>query len=137
MNGVLRIMYGIEIKRTAKRRGGRSFYINQTDVGLLFVFSDGPEADTVPGGPRPHIASQLQPLRHDTSTARFIEDEYADRADTPPDDEPDGSGMVFEQGAPPALDATPAPPPRRRAAAATGDEVEQFLDAVFDAIGGL
>ena len=144
VNGVLRIMYGIEMKRTAKRRGGRSFYLNQTETGMLFVFADEPEPDNAPGGPRPHIASQLRPLCHDASIARFIEDEYVERVsadDGSADDalleEPDDSSMVFEQTANAPPDVATAPPSRERDATAASEEVELFIDAVFDAIGGL
>ena len=60
INSVLRRMYGVEVKRLTKRAGaGAAYYLNRSAVGRLFVFSREPEPDDTPGGPRPHIPSNL------------------------------------------------------------------------------
>ena len=68
INPILRKMYGIEVKRTSKRVGGKDFYLNHTKSGRLFAFT-GPEgppiSDDASGGPKPHITSHLLPLGGD------------------------------------------------------------------------
>jgi len=79
VNGVLRIMYGLQVSRTPKRSGGDVFYLKQNSVGNLFVFSVENEADDVPGGPRPNISSNLTPQAIDATHIcmnRFIDAIY-------------------------------------------------------------
>jgi len=64
-NLVLRQMYGIQVQRSARRSkkaGWITYEIGHTDVGRLFVFSQEPEPDNAPGGARPHVQSNLDPL---------------------------------------------------------------------------
>jgi hypothetical protein len=96
VNAVLRMMYGIQVTRLSKRAGGGAYYLNHCATGRLFVFSQEPEPDDTPGGPRPHVASNLRPLGSDVRDGRvnlFLEDAYYGRDDAPddvpaPDDDP-------------------------------------------------
>jgi hypothetical protein len=55
VNAILRIMYGIQIRKIPKRNGGGAYQLCQSTVGKLFVFSEQP--DTCP-----HINSRIVPL---------------------------------------------------------------------------
>lgn len=86
VNAVLRTMYGLQVTRVAKRAGGGAYYLSHNQTGRLFVFSAEPESDDTPGGPRPHIPSNLRPVEADAGTERvnlFLEDTYYDREATP------------------------------------------------------
>ena len=56
INSVLRIMYGLQVKRVAKCG---AYFLGQTAIGQLFVFAREAEPDDTPGGARPHIPSNL------------------------------------------------------------------------------
>ena len=112
INPVLRKTYGLEVRRTAKKAGGKDFYINHTKVGRLFAFV-GPEGlaipDDAPGGPKPHITNQLLPVDgSDDALVAFLDERfYEDVADRP--DEPPAIGI------PKAVFTVPATLPRARA----------------------
>jgi hypothetical protein len=77
VNGVLRATYGVQVQRVAKRAGGGAYFLNQSPVGRLFVFSREPEPDDTPKGPRPHIPSNLEPVgRGDERVNLFLADAY-------------------------------------------------------------
>ena len=85
INAVLRAMYGLQVKRGAKRAA--YFSLGQTAVGKLFVFAQEAEPDNTPGGPRPHIPSNLLEAAptENQEVIDFIEDVYY---------APDGPGWV-------------------------------------------
>lgn len=84
VNAVLRAMYGIEVKRVAKHAGGRAYHLNQSATGRLFIFSQEPEDDDAPGGPRPHIPSGLRPApAADHRVDLFLEDAFYARETGP------------------------------------------------------
>jgi hypothetical protein len=60
INAVLRAMYGLQVRRVAKSAGGGAYYLGHNAVGKLFVFAQNAEPDDTPGGPRPHIPSNLE-----------------------------------------------------------------------------
>ncbi len=128
VNAVLRAMYGLELKRAAKRAGGHAYSLGRSAVGRLFVFSQEPEPDDAPDGARPHIASNLRP--HAAADARvdlFLEEMYyAPAAGAPPaaaadrdaDPDPDeGAGLdallaeLLGEGDEPPAEAAAAPGP--------------------------
>lgn len=129
INAVLRAMYGVQVQKAPKRSGGHYYSLALSPVGRLFVFSDEPEPDDAPGGPRPHIPSQL--LLADAAGALdagqvslFLEDAYyaAPAAEFEPSPEP-SPAAEFESS--PA--AEPAPPAAGRdladlAATAEGED---------------
>lgn len=80
VNAVLRKMYGVEVKRTGKKAGGKDFYLAHTSVGRLFVFSDEPLPDDIPGGPKPHVPSRLAPVGQDKEALlnAFLDDKFYD-----------------------------------------------------------
>jgi hypothetical protein len=59
VNAVLRAMYGLQVQRVAKRAGGGAYYLSHNATGKLFVFAQEAEPDDIPGGPRPHVPSNL------------------------------------------------------------------------------
>jgi hypothetical protein len=89
INAILRRMYGIQVTRVRKRAGGEAYFLDRSATGKLFVFADEPEADDTPGGPRPHIASNLRlapaaPLNH---IDVFVDGVFFSRAERAPDAE--------------------------------------------------
>jgi hypothetical protein len=149
INPVLRKMYGVEIRRTSKKAGGKDFYINHTKVGRLFVFigpDDAPPPDDAPGGPKPHIVSRLTPVdAANDALVAFLDDRFygdiATREDNAPGDEE--AHVVFtprlEARPPPRAAARPDnvggapadPLVRRTDNAATVETVADFLDMVM------
>lgn len=142
INGVLRCMYGVEVRRVAKRSGGKSFFLNHTDVAKRFVFADEPEPDDAQGGPRPHIVSRLLPVDTNAGIARFIEDEYVDQdlsEDGGAPDVDEGIGCEdVSSGADGNQDYRSAKIPRPAVVSQVEQvrQMEQFLDAVFGATSG-
>ncbi len=106
INAVLRMMYGIQVSRCPKRTGGGAYLITQNPTGKLFVFSHTPEDDKIPGGPRPHIPSNLKEAggAADDRVNIFLDRTFYDRArdGTWGDDPaPDGGPMFGEPEDPP------------------------------------
>jgi hypothetical protein len=85
VNSVLRKMYGIQLRRSPKSSGGNSYYISQSDVGKLFVFSSVPEPDDA-GGARPHIPSNLKPAAAAPAVGNFLDDVFFSAEVFPDDD---------------------------------------------------
>jgi len=75
VNGVERRMYGIQLQRTTKREGGGAYKLGRSATGLLFVFSNEPDPDDTPGGPKPHIVSNLEIIEFD-KTDLFLSDVF-------------------------------------------------------------
>jgi hypothetical protein len=104
VNAVLRMMYGVGLKKLAKRAGGGAYYLSHSDIGMAFVFSEGP-ADV------PHIPSKLLPLPPVDKVDLFLEAQYYGagvqlRDDLMPAAEPADDTATAEM---PAI--TPAPMP--------------------------
>ncbi len=120
-NAALRHMYGLQIARAVKRAGGVSFHLNQNSVGKLFVFAAAPEPDDAPGGPRPHIVSNLAVI--DTNRVDvFLEEVFYSGA------APGGDG----DGAPPADDGPAAARPAHMPATTHTPCIYRFsIDDVF------
>jgi hypothetical protein len=72
INAVLRRMYGIYVARVPSRAGGDAYYLEQSSLGKRFVFSHDPEPDDTPGGPRPHIPSNLATQEAACENAREV-----------------------------------------------------------------
>ena len=69
INAVLRIMYGIQIRRVPKQAGGGAYQIGQSTVGKLFAFT--------PNEKCPYIKSNLVPVSSQhVRVDAFIEDMY-------------------------------------------------------------
>ncbi len=60
MNPALRKMYGLEVRRTPKRAGGKHLFLGPTAVGRLFALAR--PGDPPPDPPRPVVVSRLRPL---------------------------------------------------------------------------
>jgi hypothetical protein len=109
INPVLRMTYGLEIRRTSKRAGGKDFYTSHTKVGRLFAFVDpggGAVPDDAPGGPKPHVVNYLQAFdgAHDALVA-FLDELFYEEVANRPD-------VAFAEEGPPDGAPAPAPPPR-------------------------
>jgi len=86
INAVLRIMYGLQVQRISKRTGGGAYHLNHNATGKLFVFAQEAEPDNIPGGPRPHISSNLEaPANTHERVNQFLETVYYEAASS--DDE--------------------------------------------------
>ena len=74
INFVLRRTYGIEIRCTKKSAGASDYYLRQTSIGRLFIFSHEPDPKDV----YPHIPSNLLPVGRSLSDliGNFIEAIY-------------------------------------------------------------
>lgn len=84
VNAVLRRTYGIFVAQVPKRAGGLAYCVQQSPLGKLFVFSHDPEPDDTPGGPRPHVPSNLRAREAPNAKLDvFIDDVYFNRADDP------------------------------------------------------
>lgn len=90
VNGVQRRMYGIQLQKTTKKEGGGAYRLGRSAKGMLFVFSTEPEADDTPGGPHPHVPSNLEVVEFDR-TDLFLSDVFYEEGftDNEPIDEPD------------------------------------------------
>jgi hypothetical protein len=99
VNTVLRLMYGRHLARATRRAGGAcagAYVLDLSPVGRLFVFSRQPEPDDTPGGPRPHIPSNLAEAPAADGGVRLFMEEvfYGESADDSasgegPDPDPD------------------------------------------------
>ena len=93
INPILRQTYGLFVSKSKKRDGGDTYSLEQGSVGKLFVFSQEPQPDDTPGGPKPHIPSNLV-LDNDNSNAElfldmaYIEGYERARIDSSSDEEP-------------------------------------------------
>jgi len=87
VNSVLRVMYGLQVRRVPllKNAGpeSRTYFLDQNSTGRLFVFSNAPEPDDTPGGPRPHIRSNLRVAANDHATL-FLEQTFYATMQEPP-----------------------------------------------------
>ena len=117
INAVLRAMYGCQIRRVAKRAGGGAYSLSESTVGKLFVFAQEAVPDNAPGGPRPHISSNLAGTPGEDHLNDFLEASYYESA--PPDDEPDGP-----QDAPDGPQGAPDEP--------FDSELNEFLSQAFE-----
>ena len=93
INAVLRAMYGLQVRRVAKSAGGSAYYLGHNATGKLFVFAQEAEPDDTPGGPRPHIPSNLEELpadKHDRVNLFLAAAYYAAADDNDADDAMDG-----------------------------------------------
>jgi hypothetical protein len=73
INPILRQTYGLFVRKSKKRVGGDTYSLEQSSVGKLFVFSQEPQPDDTPGGPKPHIPSNLV-LNNDNNNAELFLD---------------------------------------------------------------
>ncbi|GFR91538.1 BA71V-F1055L [Elysia marginata] len=93
VNSVLRKMYGVEIRRTTKKAGGKSFYIRSTNVGRLFVFIAPNEGPPPVGVLKPYIVSHLAPFDGDNDALmNFLDDCFYDHIAT--EDELPADGLT-------------------------------------------
>jgi hypothetical protein len=140
INPVLRKMYGVEVKRTSKKAGANNFFLNHTKVGRLFVFAApdaGPVPDDHPGGPKPHIPSNLLPVGGPGDRiVSFLDDCFYDdvvlRGDCFDDDEEADGGadvVVPRRGDAEHLFGGAGRPAPARASSA--DAIADFLDAAM------
>jgi hypothetical protein len=106
---VLRAMYGCQIRRVAKRAGGGAYALGESTVGKLFVFAQEAVPDDAPGGPRPHIPSNLADTPGEDYLNDFLEATYYETG-TPDDGMPVDDMPVNEPLSEP-LSEPPREPP--------------------------
>jgi hypothetical protein len=131
VNGVQRRMYGIQLQKTTKKEGGGAYRLARSAKGQLFVFQSEPEPDDTAGGPRPHIASNLEVIEFDRTdlflSDVFYEEGFAEREgmDEPETyDDLDAELEVMEAEC--AAQATPADTPPE-------DDLDSLLVAAMNA----
>jgi hypothetical protein len=139
INAVLRTMYGCQIRRVAKSAGGGAYCLSESSVGKLFVFAQEAVPDDAPGGPRPHIPSNLSNTPSEDHLSDFLEasyyaSEFPDEGDVLPGDEapdvpPDEApGDVLPGDVPPGNEAPGDVPPGEAPGEAPGNESDVELN---------
>ncbi len=87
VNPVLRVMYGLSVRRVPKRAGGGAYALSLTPTGRLFVFSATPDHGDPP---RPHIPSNLAPPDENHRVNLFLDTVWVNQDG--PDDEGSDDG---------------------------------------------
>jgi hypothetical protein len=104
VNAVLRAMYGLQVKRLPKAAGGGAYSLAPSATGRLFSWAPGGDPADAPGGPRPHIPSNLGPAAgaaEPAGAAQFLEIAFYG-TDDPGD--PDGAADPGSDPADPGSD---------------------------------
>jgi hypothetical protein len=129
VNAVLRTMYGCQVRRVAKSAGGGAYCLSESAVGKLFVFAQDAVPDDAPGGPRPHIPSNLANIPSEDHLSDFLEASYY-ASEFPDDDDvaPPDDVALSDDVAPPDDVAPEVPAPGNESDA----ELNDFLLNAFE-----